>query len=328
MAAHVNSIKSHRTPHIAYCCVPESERVGFILPIIAPSLLYPDFFFMDFSQSVAVVTGAGSGIGQHLALQLSKTGARVAINDYDSERLAATSEQIQSQGGTVFSQAFDVSDKEEMHRFAKEVEREFGQVDVMVNNAGVALGQMTMDDVTYEDFRWIVEINLWGVIHGTLAFLPLLRERPQAKLVNVCSSFGLLAVPEQTPYCTAKFAVRGFTDSLRLELMDTNIRVSLVCPSQVRTNIVRYGRHKDEAARHDQIEKFDTVHTRITPSDAATTILDGLRKNREFILVGSDAKLFNIASRFVPRFIIKRFTRRELKRIASLETSPALNPAE
>jgi NADP-dependent 3-hydroxy acid dehydrogenase YdfG len=151
---------------------------------------------MDFSQSVAVITGAGSGIGQQLAIQLAQAGAKVAINDYNAESLEQTVQEIRSQGGTVFSHAFDVSDREAMHNFAEMVEEQFGQVDVMINNAGVALGRMKLEEISHEDFQWLININLWGVIHGTVAFLPLLRQRPRAKLVNVCSSFGLLAVPE------------------------------------------------------------------------------------------------------------------------------------
>lgn len=276
---------------------------------------------MDLKQSVAVVTGAGSGIGKHLAIALSRAGARLALNDYNAELLRETEEEIIQGGGEAFSQAFDVGSRDDMLAFANAVHEHYGQVDVVVNNAGVALGQAKVEDVSYEDFQWIVNINMWGVIHGTLAFLPLLRERPRASLVNVCSSFGMLAVPEQAPYCATKFAVRGFTDSIRLELMDTRVRVSLVCPSQVRTNIIRNGRHKTEAAKADLVDKFDKYMSRISPQDAAGTILRGIRKGREQISVGTDAKIFSFASRFVPRCIIKATTRRELKKLAAMSAS-------
>lgn len=272
---------------------------------------------MDFSQSVVVVTGAGSGIGRQVALQFAQAGARLAINDFDAERLEETARAIELQKGDVYHRAFDVSHREEMCAFATEVEERFGRVDIVINNAGVSLGQMDFEEIPYEDFQWIIDVNLWGVIHGTMAFLPMLRNRPEAKLVNVCSSFGMLAVPGQAAYCASKFAVRGFTDSLRLELMDSAIRVTLVCPSQVRTNIVRNGRHRDEAAKQKLIHQFDTMLTRITPADAARTILRGLQKNREFVPIGQDAKIFNFASRFVPQWIIKVLTRRALKQLAS-----------
>lgn len=283
---------------------------------------------MNFSsESVAVITGAGSGIGQALAWELSQAGVRLAINDHNAERLEETSRQIRSQGGTVYPQAFDVSNRADMLTFADNVKDRFGRVDLMINNAGVALGQIKFEDISHADFEWILNINFWGVIHGTTAFLPLLRNQTRAKLVNVCSSFGLLAVPEQAPYCASKFAVRGFTDSLRLELMDTGVRVTLVCPSQVRTNIIRHGRHKTDQAKQELIKKYDTLLSHIAPRDAAKTIVQGLRKNREFISIGHDAKVFHFASRFVPRFVIKAMTRRALKKLARLETPMEPEPA-
>jgi short-subunit dehydrogenase len=200
-----------------------------------------------------------------------------------------------------------------MQTFAEGVREQYGQVDIMINNAGVALGMMNLEDVSYDDFRWIFEVNLWGVIHGTMAFLPMLRERPEANLVNVSSTFGLLAVPGQAPYCATKFAVRGFTDSIRLELMDTNVCVTLVCPSKVRTNIIRNGRHKNAEAKTDLVRKFDEKMTRITPEEMAKAILDGMFRKREQILFGRNARIVSLASRILPRFIIKAVARQSLK---------------
>jgi butyryl-CoA dehydrogenase len=271
---------------------------------------------MDFSQSVAVVTGAGSGIGKELALQLSKAGARLAINDANADSLAETVRLVEEQGGTVFSQVFDVGSREQMYAFAERVEEHYGQVDIMINNAGVALGMIYLQDVSSEDFEWIVNVNLWGVVHGTMAFLPLLRKRPAASLVNLSSSFGMLAVPGQAPYCTTKFAVRGFTDSIRLELMDTNVLVTLVCPSQVKTNIIRNGRHLSETAKAEMVQAFDEKLTRVSPEKMAEVILDGILQKREVILYARDSLLVSLASRFMPRFVIKNITRRKLRKMA------------
>jgi NADP-dependent 3-hydroxy acid dehydrogenase YdfG len=268
---------------------------------------------MDLSQAVAVITGAGSGIGKQLAMQLSRGGARVAINDCDPETLAQTVREITELGGTAWGQAFDVGSREAMQAFADGVRERYGQADIMINNAGVALGMMNLEEVRYDDLRWIIDVNLWGVIHGTMVFLPMLRERPEAHLVNVSSTFGLLAVPGQAPYCATKFAVRGFTDSIRLELMGTKVCVTLVCPSKVRTNIVRNGRHKDEQAKSDLIKKFDERMTKFTPDQMATAIIDGMLKKREQILFGRNAHIVSLASRILPRSVIKAVARKALE---------------
>ncbi len=275
---------------------------------------------MDLSQTVAVVTGAGSGIGKELALQLSRAGAKLAINDWNADALSPTVEEIQNQGGEVLSKAFDVAKREQMFEFAQQVEERFGQVDIVINNAGVALGMIYLKDVSPEDFEWIVNVNMWGVINGTMAFLPMLRSRPEANLFNVSSTVGLLAVPGQAPYWTSKFAVRGFTDSIRLELLDTNICVSLVSPSKVKTNIVRNGRHANEEAKEELVQAFDETMTRISAEKMAEVIIDGMQHKREHILFGRNARLYSLASRFMPLSTIKKMTRRTLRSL-SLEES-------
>ena len=267
-----------------------------------------------FSGNVAVITGAGSGIGRALALQLAEQGALLAINDRSSEALAETRREIEDRGGTVLCHAFDVGSWTEMQAFADAVHTHYGRVDAVINNAGVALGQMNVEDVSIENFEWIVKVNMWGVFYGSMAFLPLLRHRPKAHLVNVCSVFGFLAIPGQAPYCATKFAVRGFTDALNLELMDTNVAVTLVCPSQVKTNIVRNGRHKDESTKANLIQFFDKKTTNISPEDAARIILEGVARKERRILVGRHTRLFDLAARFMPHAIMKMVARRKLKK--------------
>lgn len=281
---------------------------------------------MDIAGATAVVTGAGSGIGRELALEFARRGANVAINDVNPEALRETSESVERLGGTTFSEAFDVGSREQMEAFAANVREQFGRVDIVVNNAGVALGRINAEEVTYTDFEWIVKINMWGVIYGSMAFLPMLRERPEASLVNVSSCFGLLAVPGQAPYCATKFAVRGYTDSLRLELMDTNIHVTLVCPSQVRTNIIRHGRHLSEEAKALLVKQFDEEMSNVTAEDAARIIIDGMCRKRDQITIGKAARIYDIASRFLPRSVIRLFTRRELRKAAEAAQSAVAEP--
>ena len=284
------------------------------MPIFLSQRTRPASTFRD---AVAVITGAGSGIGRHLALQLAGHGAILALNDNNADRLGETAAEIERLGGKVLPRVYDVGSREETQAFADEVERTFGRVDVVINNAGVALGVMKIEDVAPTDFEWIIRTNLWGVIHGTMAFLPLLRNRPQAHLVNLCSSFGLLAVPRQVAYCTAKFAVRGFTEALRLELAGSGLHVTLVCPSQVRTNIVRDGRHTSEAARDVQSRVFETRFSKVTAEQAAHAILKGVAARRRRVFIG-DARIIDFVSRFLPYGIILRGAQREIKMLDQL----------
>lgn len=270
---------------------------------------------MDLSGAVAVVTGAGSGIGRELALQLSRQGTHLAVNDANDDTLQETCRLVEEAGGTVVGRAFDVSDNNAMLAFAEQVQQEYGRVDIVINNAGVSLGVMGADEIPREDFEWVVNINLWGVINGSMAFLPMLRSRPIASLVNVSSSFGLMGVPLQAPYCASKFAVRGFTESIRLELLDTNICVTLVYPSRVRTNILRNGRHRDEATKEELVRLFEERVSRIDPADMAQAIIRGITGRKEEILYGRSAKIYSFVSRFVPRFVVKAAARRGLRKI-------------
>ncbi len=267
---------------------------------------------MDLSKAVAVVTGAGSGIGRELALQLARSGARLAVNDSNEESLAETHRLVEQTGGELIGEAFDVSDRRKMEAFAARVQDHYGQTDIVINNAGVSVGLMRVQEIPRDDFEWVVDVNMWGVINGTMAFLPMLRDRPEASLVNVSSSFGLLGVPLQAPYCAAKFAVRGFTESIRLELLETNICVTLVYPSRVRTNILRNARHKDKATKEQLVRIFEERESRISPEDMSRAIIRGMLNRQDEVLFGRSARVYSFASRFVPRSIIKAVVRRRL----------------
>ena len=278
---------------------------------------------MTSHQSVAVVTGAGSGIGQALAMRMASQGMQLALNDYDDAALQKTQRMIEAAGGQCFCRAFDVSDRQQMFDFADAVKKYYGRADIVINNAGVSLGPFSVEEISETNFRWVIDVNLWVVINGTTAFLPLLRESPRANLVNVSSSFGLVAIPLQSPYCAAKFAVRGFTDALRLELLDTNICVTLVYPSQVKTNIVRNGRHKDEESRDEMVQLYDDELAKIEPEQMADAIINGMQRRREQILYGRSAKVYWWAAKFAPQTLIKRVVRKYLAELNQLPDRPA-----
>ena len=265
----------------------------------------------SFNSKVAVVTGAGSGIGRHLSIQLAEGGAKVVMVDINAEGLEETKQIIQDKGFDTTVHLVDVSKKEEVYALSEKVMAEFGQVDLVFNNAGVALGRLSVEQVSYEELDWIFGINLWGVIYGTKAFLPHLLKRPEAYVVNISSVFGIIGISHQAPYCTTKFAVRGFTESLKAELVGTNLKAMSVHPGGIKTNIARNARggvseSGDREADLKQIEES----FRTTPEDAAKTILNGVKRGKTRVKIGKDARFFDFLARLVPErsaFIMRNF---------------------
>ena len=189
---------------------------------------------------VAVVTGASGGIGRAVALELAGRGAHLAIQDLRPEPLEETAEAARAMGRTVLSRVFDVSDGSEMGAFAQAVRSEMGGAHILVNNAGVSL-TVPFVEGTLEDFKWVMDVNLWGVVYGCEYFLPQLLAQDEGHLVNLSSLFGFIGVPSQSAYCAAKFAVRGLTESLLLELAHTQVGVTCVHPGAVATGSYRHG---------------------------------------------------------------------------------------
>lgn len=237
---------------------------------------------------VVAITGAGSGIGRALAITFAEHGAKLALNDYNAETLEETIQMLPT--GNHFYKAFDVANKQQMHQFADDVEEHFGCVDIIINNAGVGLGLMQLDEVSYEEFEWVIGVNMWGVIYGSKAFLPKLRTRSEAAIVNVSSLFGIMGIAEQTAYCTSKFAVKGFTEALRMELLDTHINVITVHPGGIKTNIATnskgWNSRTDRKAKIDKYEKKALIHT---PERAAKIILNAILKKKSRVLIGEEA---------------------------------------
>jgi butyryl-CoA dehydrogenase len=250
----------------------------------------------NFQDKKVIITGAGSGMGRTLAYQLSAMGARVFITDINSATLQETEEQIISKGGKCRSYIVDSGSEESIYAFSKQFLEQEKYLDVLINNAGMALGEIKLVDVKEEHLKKIIDVNMWGVIHFTRAFLPTLLTRPEAHIVNTSSVFGIIGVRAQVPYCTTKFAVRGFTESLRMELADTNVQVSCVHPGGIKTNIARNGIHYDNEKK--SIEKLDKVAI-TSAEEAATVIINGMKQNKKRILIGRDAWLVDrIARRF------------------------------
>lgn len=255
----------------------------------------------NFEDKVAAITGAGSGMGRALALSLAKQGCHVAISDVDADALHETEALIKS-GVKVTRHTVDVSNRLDVKNYASAVEQQHGKVNMVFNNAGVTVVD-TVEHMSLEDFEWLMNINFWGVVYGTRAFLPFLKEQPEAHIINTSSIFGVIAVPTQSAYNASKFAVRGFTYSLRQELADTQIGVSCVQPGGVKTNIVKNSRFipSDNASptKEEFAQQFETM-AGLTSEQATDQILTGVRKNKAQILVGKDAKLFALLERIMP----------------------------
>ena len=260
----------------------------------------------SFSNKVAAITGAASGMGRSLAVNLAKRGCHLAISDVDESGLAETVKLAGVHGVKVTSKRVDVANRDEMYTWADEVVADHGKCNLIFNNAGVAYGS-TVEGSDYKDAEWVVGINFWGVVYGTKAFLPHLRASGEGHVVNTSSIFGLLGFPGQSTYNATKFAVRGFTEALRIELDMTGAPVSAtsVHPGGIKTNIARTARMnnsvadlgvKDVANSHLQIEK----HFRVTADDAAETILRGVQRNARRVLVGTDAKIYDLVQRVIP----------------------------
>lgn len=258
-----------------------------------------------FNGRVAVITGAGSGIGRALALQLAKEGAELAISDVNETGLHETAEQIKALGKTPHVQVLDVASREAMHQYADDVFTHFGQVNLVFNNAGVALG-VTVEELEYEDLDWLMNINFGGVVAGTKAFLPYLKQADAGHIVNISSLFGLVSMPTQSAYNAAKFAVRGFTESLRQELELTSSTVSCTCvhPGGIKTNIAKNARMRDVSSvtgtSAEQATKDFERLFRTTADEAATAILKAVRKNKRRLLIGNDAKAIDAMQRALP----------------------------
>jgi NADP-dependent 3-hydroxy acid dehydrogenase YdfG len=251
-----------------------------------------------FAGKVAAVTGAGSGIGQALAIELARSGASVAISDVDTEGLAATEEQLKAIGAPVKADRLDVTEREAFELYADAVKAHFGKVNQIYNNAGIAFaGDVEVSQ--FKDIEKVMDVDFWGVVNGTKVFLPHLIASGDGHVINISSVFGLFSVPGQAAYNAAKFAVRGFTEALRQEmtLAGHPVKVTTVHPGGIKTNIVRNMTAVDSVDKDQLSQSFDKKLAKTSPEKAAKIILDGVRKNRARVLVGPDAKALDLIVR-------------------------------
>lgn len=247
-----------------------------------------------FAGKVAVVTGAGSGIGQALAVELGRSGASVAISDVDVEGLAVTEQRLAAIGAPVKSDRLDVTERETFLLYADEVKDHFGKVNQIYNNAGIAYsGDVEVSH--FKDIERVMDVDYWGVVNGTKAFLPHLIASGDGHVINISSVFGIFSVPGQAAYNSAKFAVRGFTEALRMEmkLAGHPVRVTTVHPGGIKTAIARNATVAEGLDQASLAEAFDTKMARTSPEKAARIILDGVAKDKAKVLVGTDAKIFD-----------------------------------
>ncbi len=251
-----------------------------------------------FAGKVAVVTGAGSGIGQALAIELGRSGAKVAISDVDTEGLAHTEQQLKAIGAPVKADRLDVTEREAFLAYADAVAEHFGKVNQIYNNAGIAFtGDVEVSQ--FKDIERVVDVDFWGVVNGTKAFLPHLIASGDGHVVNVSSVFGLFASPGQAAYNAAKFAVRGFTEALRQEMILAGhpVAVTTVHPGGVKTAIARNAGVVEGLDQAKLAKLFDTRMARTSPETAAHVILDAVRKKKARVLVGTDAKILDVLVR-------------------------------
>lgn len=251
-----------------------------------------------FAGKVAVVTGAGSGIGQALAVELASSGAKVAISDVDLEGLAETEARLKAIGAEVKADRLDVTEREAFLAYADAVREHFGKVNQIYNNAGIAFtGDVEVSQ--FKDIERVMDVDFWGVVNGTKAFLPHLIASGDGHVINISSVFGLFAVPGQAAYNSAKFAVRGFTEALRQEMMAAGhpVAVTTVHPGGIKTAIARNATAAEGLDPEQLAKLFDKRLAKTSPQRAAEVILDAVRKKRARVLVGTDAKLLDVMVR-------------------------------
>ena len=250
---------------------------------------------------VAVLTGAASGIGKATALLLAAHGCHLALADRNADGLATVAASARARGVRVSEHVLDVADYEEIMELPEKVMSEHGKVTILMNNAGVGLVG-TFDQLSLDEFRWLIEINLMAVVNLTNVFLPILRQQPQAHIVNISSIFGIIAPPEQTAYVAAKFAVRGFSESLRHELEGSNVSLTVVHPGGIQTNIANSARvaaKADPALAKASLTEFNKT-LRTSPEEAAEQIVGAIQRRAPRLLIGNDAKGMELLQRLMP----------------------------
>ena len=251
---------------------------------------------------VAVVTGAGSGIGKATSIELARRGCHLALVDMNEEAANKTALEIERLGRRASVHQADVSKSARMKSLAKEIAAEHGRINIVVNNAGVGVGG-AFEDSTLEDWKWVMDVNVWGVVHGCMYFLPYLKEADEAHIVNISSAAGFAGIPGMSAYCATKFAVLGLSESLRVELAEYGIGVTSIHPGAIKTNILNTTRYGRETGRTSTMEQFgEGFMERFgrPPAVAAKKIVDAIAHNDTRIRIGAESYLIDILKRYAP----------------------------
>jgi len=271
---------------------------------------------------VAVITGAGSGIGRALAHELAERGCHLALVDVDEGRLEAVRTGLAGSNRRVSTHVVDVADREAMHALPGQVMAEHGAAHIVINNAGVtAVGEIETQSL--DDFEWVVGINFWGVLYGCKFFLPILKQQDEAHIVNLSSMFGLIGLPTQGAYCATKAAVRSLSETLNAELAHTNVRVTSVHPGGIRTNIAadaRFEKDVPDTERAELAEFFDKL--RVSPEHAAKRIADAIERGDPRLLICAETYATDWLNRMWPSgvsFVVNRFAARRARAGAGRE---------
>lgn len=254
---------------------------------------------------VAVITGAGSGIGKALAIQLARKGCRLALNDIRQDLLEETAEQIRKHGRVATIHKADIADQAQVNRLCTDVIDAHGRVDILVNNAGISMSRHGFWKISLDQWEAVFRVNFWGTLFCIRAFFPWLDQRDKAHIVNVSSINSLISASNRAPYCASKFAVRGLTESLIQETLGTRIRVTSVMPGLVATNIVLNANGWNDASAQQASFLLQQKASPTSPEQAARRIVRGIRRNKKRILIGPDAWILDFFYRLFPTLTLK-----------------------
>jgi short-subunit dehydrogenase len=279
---------------------------------------------------VVVITGAGSGMGRAIALKLAAEGAALALNDYHQGRLKQIGQELAPYGINFSLHLADISNPQETSAFVQEVMEKHGRVDVLINNAGVSLGRMEFEEISLDHWEWILKINLLGQIYCTLNFLPHIRRQPAGHIINVGSIYSFVAAKHRSAYVASKFALRGFSETLRQELRNSNVALTIVIPGMVSTNITNNGKGwkcPQEQARAAHVLKSKAP---TSPEEAARKIISCLKSRKRLVLIGPDAKILYWLARLLPNYYdrILNFFVTRMEKFLGNKMKPEKKPAQ
>ncbi len=282
---------------------------------------------MVIAAKIALITGAGSGIGQALALKLEKEGCTLVLSDISTEALNFTKSLLTKADAHHFAE-LDVTDYEAWRQYVDELIQKFNHLDIVINNAGVALGSYSVESVSIRDFEWLMKINFWGMVYGTKVCLPHLKKQKEACIANVSSILGMIGILNQAPYCASKFAIRGFTESLRMEAMleFPHVNVLSIHPGGIKTNIAKNARWEEGDFTQEQVDfainDFEKAFIN-TPAFAACEIVYAIKNDKQQLIIGKDARLINRIAWLFPVKYTKILYNRMIKQYDSLRLKVA-----